>query len=109
MARTFIPHVEVEGIALVLATGEGCGPCRVFAPVYEDAAGRNPDVAFGVVRAEDDPAFLEALSVVSLPTLMVFRGGTLVLSRAGGLPSATLQGVIDKVRGLDMSKVGIAA
>jgi len=82
-----------------------CGPCRQFAPTYESASEANPDLTFGSVNTEEQHALAGAAQVSSIPTLMVFREGILVFSRAGALPPAALDQLIAAVRDLDMAEV----
>jgi thioredoxin len=78
-----------------------CGPCRMFAPVYEKAAAAHPDIVFGKVDTEAEQALAAAAQITSIPTLMAFKNGTLVFSEPGALPAAALEEVITAVRDLD--------
>ena len=80
-----------------------CGPCRMFAPVYEKAAVEHADIAFGKVDTEAEQALAAAANITSIPTLMAFKGGTLVFSQPGALPAAALEQVITGVRDLDVA------
>jgi thioredoxin len=79
-----------------------CGPCRMFAPVYEKASTEHPDIVFGKVDTEAEQALAAAAQISSIPTLMAFKGGTLVFSQPGALPAAALEQVITAVRELDV-------
>ena len=50
-----------------------CGPCRGFAPVYEAASEKYPDVVFAKVNTEEQQALAGMFRIRSIPTLMVFR------------------------------------
>jgi thioredoxin 1 len=52
-----------------------CGPCRAFAPIFEAASKRHPDVVWGKLNTEEQPELASALNVRALPTLMLFRDG----------------------------------
>jgi thioredoxin 1 len=82
-----------------------CGPCRMFAPVFEAASEAHPDLVFGKVDTEAEQALAAAAQIRSIPTLMAFKGGTLVFSQPGALPSAGLEQLIEGLRGLDMAQV----
>lgn len=82
-----------------------CGPCRQFAPVYEAASVKHPDIVFGKVDTEAQRRIAAAAQITSIPTLMAFREGVLVFAQPGALPAAGLEQVIDGVRGLDMAQV----
>jgi thioredoxin 1 len=101
----FEQTVTGEGIVLVDFWAGWCGPCKRFAPVYEQASQRHPDVTFGKVDTEAEQALAAAARISSIPTLMAFRDGVLVFSQPGALPSSALEQVIAAVRGLDMDEV----
>jgi thioredoxin 1 len=84
---------------------EWCGPCRMFAPVYERAAQDNPDIVFGKVDTEVEQELAGAFQVMSIPTLMIFREQVLLFSQPGALPKAALDDLIRQVRALDMAEV----
>ena len=82
-----------------------CGPCRQFAPVFEAASEKHEDVVFAKVDTEDQQQLAAMAGITSIPTLMAFRGGVLVFSQAGALPSTALEQLLDQVKGLDIAEV----
>jgi thioredoxin 1 len=104
-AADFEATITDNDIVLVDFWASWCGPCRMFAPVYETASQQHPDIVFGKVDTEAEQQLATAARITSIPTLMAFRGGILVFSQPGALPAAALEQVITAVRDLDMDDV----
>lgn len=82
-----------------------CGPCRMFAPVYERAAEKHEDLVFAKVDTEAQPELAAAFDIQSIPTLMIVRENIAVFAQPGALPEPALEDIIGQARGLDMDAV----
>jgi thioredoxin len=82
-----------------------CGPCRGFAPIYEQAAEGHADVVFGKINTDQEQELAGAFNIRSIPTLMVFRETVVLFQQAGALPASALEQVITQAKALDMGKV----
>ena len=82
-----------------------CGPCKGFAPVYDQASETHGDVIFGKVNTDEEQELASAFGIRSIPTLMVFREQVVLFQQAGALPASALEQVLTQAKALDMEKV----
>lgn len=82
-----------------------CGPCRGFAPVFEQASERHTDVVFGKVNADEQQELAAAFSIRSIPYVVLLREKVIVFAQGGALPSEGLESIIQQARALDMAQV----
>jgi thioredoxin 1 len=82
-----------------------CGPCRGFAPVFENASQAHPDVVFAKVNTDNEQELAGSFNIRSIPTLMVFREKVILFQKAGALPASGLEQVLSQVKALDMAEV----
>ena len=67
-----------------------CGPCRMLSPVVDEIAEENPDIKVGKVNVDDEEALAVRYGIMSIPTLIVFRGGEIVGQMLGVQPKQTI-------------------
>jgi thioredoxin 1 len=103
--ENFEQTITSNDIVLIDFWAPWCGPCKSFAPIYEEVAGKNEGVVFAKVNTEEEQELAGHFQIRSIPTLMIFREQIILYSEAGMLPATALQEIVDKVKSLDMDQV----
>ena len=102
---TFDKTIEENDIVILDFWAEWCGPCKMFAPIFEKAALAHDDIVFGKVNTEEQPELAAAFGIRSIPTLAIFRGQIPIFAQPGMLPEHVLEDLIKQIRELDMDEV----
>ena len=97
--------IQKSGISFVDFWAAWCGPCRMFAPIFEAASEKYPDISFVKVDTDAEQELAAAAAITSIPTLMAFRDGILVFRQAGALPAAEFEKLIQSVNALKMDEI----
>ncbi len=82
-----------------------CGPCKSFAPTYEQMSEKHPDIVFAKVNTEIEQELAGYFQIRSIPTLMIFREKVILFSEPGAMPASGLEEIIGKVKSIDMAVV----
>jgi thioredoxin 1 len=83
-----------------------CGPCKQFAPTYEEISNKfDGDVVFAKINTEDEQELGGHFQIRSIPTLMIFREQVSIFSQPGAMAGADLEAIVNKAKELDMEEV----
>lgn len=72
-----------------------CGPCRMVAPIVAQIAEECPQYTVGKINVDNDPELAQQFGVVSIPTLVVMKGGEVVSQSAGARPKAQILAMLE--------------
>ncbi len=67
-----------------------CGPCRMIAPTIEEIANERDDIIVGKVNVDEQGELAQAYDVMSIPTLIVLKGGEVANQATGARPKAAI-------------------
>ena len=85
-----------DGIVVVDFFGTWCGPCKRFAPTFVKVSDAYPNMTFIKVDIDQYREIAKAYGVRSLPTLVMFKGGTKVATQVGAMSEIDFKAWINK-------------
>ena len=74
---------------------EWCGPCRMVSPIVDQIAEERNDVTVGKINVDEQPELAQQFGVMSIPTLLVFKGGQVANKAVGARGKADILKMLD--------------
>jgi thioredoxin 1 len=102
---TFADVITREGTYLIDFWATWCGPCRQFAPIFEESSEKHTDITYVKVDTDANQNLSQYFQISSIPTLVAIRDGVVLHSQAGALPGPVLEDLITQLKAVDMESV----
>lgn len=96
--ENFDSETENQDLMILDFWAPWCGPCRIFAPIYEAAAERHSDILFGRINTAEETTLARQFGIFSVPTLIAAKAGTIIYARPGALTEDKLEALIQELR-----------
>lgn len=91
--------LQSSDIVIVDFWATWCGPCKMFAPIIDEIADENhPGLKVGKINVDDQPDLAGQYRVMSIPTLLVFKGGKVVGTSVGVQSKKAVLDMVEKAR-----------
>jgi thioredoxin 1 len=82
-----------------------CAPCRSFAPIFDAASKKHPEIMFGKINTDEEQELAANFQIRSIPTLMILRDQVILFSQPGALHASGLESIISQAQAVDMTRV----
>ena len=86
--------IKSEKPVLVDFYATWCGPCKMIAPILEEIAEEHPEYVIAKVNVDEEPGLAQRFGVMSIPTLVVVKGGQVVRQEVGARPKGQIVSMV---------------
>jgi thioredoxin 1 len=85
-----------SGVSVVAFSANWCPPCKVMAPIYEEASARFTGMKFLKADEETSPEIFNRFGVQSIPTYLVLKEGKEVYRQVGAVPASRFNAMLER-------------
>ncbi len=82
-----------------------CEPCKIFGPIFDRVALKNPDIIFGKVNSETEHELCADFDVRSIPTVVILKNQTIIYQESGSIPEYLLTDIVKRAREVDENQI----
>jgi len=94
----FAEIIKTDKLVMIDFWAVWCNPCRMLAPIVEEIADDYKDrIVVGKCEVDDNPNVTAALRIMSIPALVFFKNGEIVMTSVGYKEKENLQEIIDNL------------
>ena len=87
--------LEAKETVLVDFWASWCGPCKMIGPIIDQIADERTDIKVCKINVDEEQELAIQFKVMSIPTLLVFKGGKVVNQSLGAKPKAAILAMLD--------------
>lgn len=84
-----------DGITLIKAGANWCGPCKAMEPIIEEISNEFPSVKIGKIDVDENSEVPTRLGIRNIPTILLYKNGTIVERKTGLLSKQQLKSMLD--------------
>ena len=86
-----LDEIVSSGIVLLDFYADWCGPCKMLSPELEIVAKTINEIKIYKINVDNNPEIARKYGIMSIPTLVLYKDGTLVKKNMGYIPSSDLE------------------